>query len=73
MKSALVNPSVLIAGHKATVRLEDAFWDDLRQIARGSHLVTAINADGQLGNLSSTSRLVVLGLLSRARAQNGRG
>ena len=49
---------------------EDAFWADLRQIAKGcdetlSHSTT--NVDRQHANLSA-SRLCVLGLLPRSRA-----
>jgi predicted DNA-binding ribbon-helix-helix protein len=52
--------------------LEDAFWDDLRQVAKGrdATLSQSINnAERQDDcNLSSASRLLVLGLLPRSRA-----
>ena len=33
MKSAVVKRSIVIAGHKTSVSLEDAFWDCLKDIA----------------------------------------
>ena len=65
MKSAVVKRSVVIAGHKTSVSLEDAFWNALKEIARGRHmtlsaLVAEIDAQRQLGNLSSALRLFVL-------------
>ena len=67
MKSSIVKRSVVIAGHKTSVSLEDAFWVCVREIAkeRGrtvSDLVASIDADRQGGdrNLSSAIRLFVL-------------
>ena len=62
--------SVVIAGHRTSVSLENAFWDTLKLIAgqRGetvNHIVTKI--DGQRsGNLSSAIRLFVLDALKAA-------
>ena len=59
--------SVVIAGHRTSVSLENAFWDGLKTIAgqRGetvNQIVTKI--DGQRsGNLSSAIRLFVLDAL----------
>ena len=66
MKSAVIKRSVVIAGHKTSVSLEDAFWDGLKEIARErqlrlTELVASINADRKHGNLSSAIRLFVLG------------
>ena len=66
MKSSLVKRSVVIAGHKTSVSLEDAFWSSLKQIASErdetlSKLVAKIDADRQHANLSSAIRLFVLG------------
>ena len=36
MKSSAVKRSVLIAGHYTSVYLEDAFWNGLREIAKGA-------------------------------------
>ena len=65
MKSPVVKRSIVIAGHKTSVSLEDAFWKGLKEIASGRHatlseLVASIDADRQQGNLSSTLRLFVL-------------
>jgi predicted DNA-binding ribbon-helix-helix protein len=67
MKSAIAKRSVVIAGHKTSVSLEDAFWECLRGIAneRGqtlSALVASIDDDRQRANLSSAIRSFVLGL-----------
>lgn len=65
MKSPVVKRSIVIAGHKTSVSLEDAFWTSLKQIAteRGttlSELVASIDTGRQHGNLSSAIRLFVL-------------
>jgi predicted DNA-binding ribbon-helix-helix protein len=65
MKSPVVKRSIVIAGHKTSVSLEDAFWSALKDIALGkrvtlSDLVGSIDADRQQGNLSSAIRLFVL-------------
>jgi len=65
MKSPVVKRSIVIAGHKTSVSLEDAFWRGLKDIAVGrdmtlSELVATIDTDRQHGNLSSAIRLFVL-------------
>ena len=65
MKSQVVKRSIVIAGHKTSVSLEDAFWTGLKEIAKGremtlSDLVASIDTDRHHGNLSSTIRLLVL-------------
>jgi predicted DNA-binding ribbon-helix-helix protein len=65
MKSPVVKRSIVIAGHKTSVSLEDAFWKGLKEIASGrdmtlSDLVAAIDSERQHGNLSSAIRLFVL-------------
>src|SRR6202030_3602378 len=65
MNSPVIKRSVVIAGHKTSVSLEDAFWTSLKEIAisRGvtlSELVTSIDVERQQGNLSSCLRLFVL-------------
>jgi predicted DNA-binding ribbon-helix-helix protein len=64
MKSLVAKRSIVAAGHKTSVSLEDAFWNGLKEIARGrnitlSELVAAIDSERQ-GNLSSAIRLFVL-------------
>jgi len=70
MKSSVIKRSVVIAGHKTSISLEDAFWNCLREIAKGrgqtlSALIGSIDTDRQLGNLSSAIRLFVLGCFYR--------
>jgi predicted DNA-binding ribbon-helix-helix protein len=65
MKSLVAKRSIVAAGHKTSVSLEDAFWEGLKEIARGrninlSELVGAIDSERQHGNLSSAIRLFVL-------------
>jgi predicted DNA-binding ribbon-helix-helix protein len=64
MKSPVVKRSIVIAGHKTSVSLEDAFWRGLKEIAGGrdmtlSDLVSTIDSDRRHGNLSSAIRLFV--------------
>jgi len=65
MKSTIVKRSIMVSGHKTSVSLEDAFWNGLKEIVRERHmtlseLVAEIDAQRQLGNLSSALRLFVL-------------
>jgi predicted DNA-binding ribbon-helix-helix protein len=65
MKSPVVKRSIVIAGHKTSVSLEDAFWQGLKQIAGErnltlSDLVATIDTERRQGNLSSAIRLFVL-------------
>jgi len=66
MKSLVVKRSIVIAGHKTSVSLEDAFWQGLKEVAGEreitlSDLVSAIDTGRDHGNLSSAIRLFVLG------------
>src|SRR5436853_7898676 len=66
MKSTVLKRSIVIAGRKTSVSLEDGFWNALKEIAGGrdltlSSLVAIIDADRRHGNLSSAIRLFVLG------------
>ena len=66
MKSSVVKRSIIVAGHKTSVSLEDAFWKTFKEIADGRHmtlseLAAAIDSARQHGNLSSAIRLFVLG------------
>jgi predicted DNA-binding ribbon-helix-helix protein len=63
MKSPVVKRSIILAGHKTSVSLEDQFWKGLKEIA-GKRLITlstlvdTIDAQRQQGsNLSSALRL----------------
>jgi predicted DNA-binding ribbon-helix-helix protein len=72
MKSLVVKRSIVIAGHKTSVSLEDAFWSELKDIAEQrdqtlSTMVGDIDTRRVQGNLSSAIRLFVLDN-ARARA-----
>ncbi len=65
MQTVIVKRSVVIAGHKTSVSLEDAFWNSLKDIGRSSdrtlsEIVGDIDTRRQNGNLSSAIRLFVL-------------
>jgi len=65
MKSPVVKRSIVIAGHKTSVSLEDAFWTGIKEIAAKrdvtlSDMVATIDQERQHGNLSSAIRLFVL-------------
>jgi predicted DNA-binding ribbon-helix-helix protein len=65
MKSPIIKRSIVIAGHKTSVSLEDAFWKALKDIGIGRHmtlcdLVATIDSGRSHGNLSSAIRLFVL-------------
>ena len=65
MKSPVVKRSIVLAGHKTSVSLEDAFWEGLKDIAKArrvtlSDLVGGIDTNREHGNLSSALRLFVL-------------
>lgn len=72
MKSLVIKRSIVIAGHKTSISIEDAFWTELKEIAKLqqmtlSTLVGSIDAERWQGNLSSAIRLFVLDK-ARARA-----
>jgi predicted DNA-binding ribbon-helix-helix protein len=65
--SSVLKRSIVIAGHKTSVSLEDEFWKSLKEIAdkRGmtlAQLVAAIDRGREHANLSSAIRLFVLGV-----------
>ena len=65
VKSPIVKRSVVLAGHKTSVSLEDAFWRGLKDIAWSrrttlANLINSIDLDRERGNLSSALRLFVL-------------
>ena len=76
MKSAVVKRSIVIAGHKTSVSLEDAFWEALKEIAGDrdmtlSDLVAGIDNQRRHGNLSSAIRLFVLEFYRNQLADGG--
>jgi predicted DNA-binding ribbon-helix-helix protein len=65
MTSTVVRRTIVLAGHKTSVSLEDAFWKGLKEIAKAqrktlSDLVSSIDTDREHDNLSSALRLFVL-------------
>ena len=61
----VVKRSVVVAGHRTSISLEDAFWKSLKEIARErgtplSLLVETIDSTRGDANLSSAIRLFVL-------------
>jgi predicted DNA-binding ribbon-helix-helix protein len=59
-----VKRSVIIAGHKTSISLEDEFWKALKEIAAARHwtlskLLASINPDRPGGNLSSAIRVFI--------------
>ncbi len=76
MKSPVVKRSIVIAGHKTSVSLEDAFWKGLKEIADEqektlSDLVASIDSQRKHGNLSSAIRLFVLDHYRGQTGDNG--
>ena len=62
--------SVIIGGHRTSVSLEDAFWEELAKVAsaRGvslNRLITEID-EKRSGNLSSAIRVFLLGNAGRS-------
>jgi predicted DNA-binding ribbon-helix-helix protein len=65
MKSSVSKHSVVLAGHKTSISLEEAFWRALKDIASSRRttvrdLIGSIDLDREQGNLSSALRLFVL-------------
>jgi predicted DNA-binding ribbon-helix-helix protein len=65
MKSLVLKHSILVAGHRTSISLEDAFWQALKNIAcerdiNLAEIVARVDAERQQSNLSSAIRLFVL-------------
>lgn len=65
MKSPVVKRSIVVANHKTSVSLEEAFWNGMKEISAErsltlSELVGEIDRARTQGNLSSAIRLFVL-------------
>ena len=74
MKPIVAKRSIVIAGHKTSVSLEDAFWRGLKELAfvqdmTLSSLVAKIDTGRKAGNLSSAIRLFVLESLRSQASQ----
>ncbi len=72
MSEAIPKRSVVIAGHRTSVSLEDRFWNHIKRIAKGRNisvndLLTEIESQApDKSNLSSQARLAVLSDLEEA-------
>jgi len=67
VKSSVLKRSIVVAGHKTSVSLEDEFWKSLKEIAAErdmtlAQLVATIDGNREHANLSSAIRLFVLGV-----------
>ena len=77
MKSPVVKRSIVVAGHKTSVSLEEAFWNGMKEISglrdmTLSELVGEIDSNRQHGNLSSAIRLFVLDCARFGRTKSER-
>jgi predicted DNA-binding ribbon-helix-helix protein len=64
-RSFVAKRSVVIAGHRTSVSLEEPFWEALKEIAAGrkqpiAELIASIDAARAGNNLSSAIRVTVL-------------
>lgn len=72
----LVKRSVSLSGHRTSIALEQAFWDELDRIAAQQSLsraalIAAVDATRQAGsNLASELRLLVLNDVKAGDAEN---
>jgi predicted DNA-binding ribbon-helix-helix protein len=65
MRSTITKRSIILAGHKTSISLEEPFWNALKDIAGRRKqtmtvLITSIDAERTSANLSSAARLFVL-------------
>jgi predicted DNA-binding ribbon-helix-helix protein len=65
MKSCIVKRSIVLAGHKTSISLEEPFYQALKDIAASRRVtlrevIDSIDNDRVHGNLSSAIRLFVL-------------
>ncbi|MFZ2077324.1 MAG: ribbon-helix-helix domain-containing protein [Xanthobacteraceae bacterium] len=65
MTSPVIKRSIVIAGHKTSVSIEDAFWTALKEIAQArqqsvAELIGSIDGARRGANLSSAIRVFVL-------------
>jgi predicted DNA-binding ribbon-helix-helix protein len=67
VKSLVLKRSIVIAGRKTSVCLEDEFWNSVKEIAGErdmtvTELIGEIDANREHDNLSSAIRLFVIGV-----------
>jgi predicted DNA-binding ribbon-helix-helix protein len=78
MKSPVLKRSIVVAGHKTSVSLEEPFWSCMKEIAAArsitlSDLVLEIDKRRDHGNLSSAIRLFALSHYQQLTAPKGDG
>jgi predicted DNA-binding ribbon-helix-helix protein len=72
LKAGVIKRSIMIAGHRTSVSLEQAFWDQLKNLAKRetvsvAQLIVSIDRERGRQNLSSAIRVHVLAkLIERA-------
>ena len=64
MKSPVIKRSIMIAGHKTSVSLEDSFWKALKEIAKARRqsvpeLIGSIDSERQMGNYTGNLSLAI--------------
>jgi predicted DNA-binding ribbon-helix-helix protein len=72
MPEGVIKRSVVIAGHRTSVSVEEPFWDELKDMAQKDAISVAAmiaRIDGSRGrhNLSSAIRLAVLAHLKQMK------
>jgi predicted DNA-binding ribbon-helix-helix protein len=71
MKSSVIKRSIVIAGRRTSISVEDDFWNGLQDIAKARHetlslLVARIDAERRHANLSFGHSVVCPWFLSEA-------
>ena len=71
-----VKRSVIVSGHKTSLNLENAFWDALQEIAQANgkrlpDMLEQIEATGDSGHLSSSTRTFILDYYRRTASSEG--
>ena len=64
-ETGIIKRSVMIAGHRTSVSLEELFWQELQKLAvqrdvSVAGLIGSVDASRKGGNLSSALRILVL-------------
>jgi predicted DNA-binding ribbon-helix-helix protein len=75
--SPVLKRSIIIAGHKTSISLEDEFWNSFKEIVGDggmtvAAMIAAIDGGRKHANLSSAIRLFVLGAYRDQIASWGR-
>jgi predicted DNA-binding ribbon-helix-helix protein len=76
VRSSLVIRNIVVAGHRTSVRLEQAMWEALLEIARRqqtniNQLVTEIDRQRDASSLTAAIRVYIVDFFRSAAAQAG--